>query len=466
MQVRDRLIRQGVAAGRPVDIPATRSFGDEGLRRALPTHSESSAVCSVSSGVACNTTAGRQSRVTIVTVCRNGERYLKECLESLQRQTMPDWELLLIDDGSTDASARMIDDLARQDARIKPHYFRDNRGPYVRRNFAIRRANSEFIVIQDVDDIMSPTKLEQLHDKIRRDNDLAMVGSYHRTFLEEFRGLEYAEPCDLPLDHKTIAASCASWRASISHGTAIIRKALFDTIGPYDENPFAADAFWSAKLALYAETGAPARMANLPEYLTFIRIHSGSQTQLLPVFDPRSRRVRYRLYCECKLRRVRENWRRRPGLDIAAELRHCNCSDFLTRFKAKIIQWESETLSARFLNDLLAGALSCFQREAYVSCVSILNGLEVMQRDIARRVAGFDLLQGMASHASGLSERGLIRVQQEIANHDNPVARSFLRDVQEHGPSMDVQSWHVQHAFGLKLRLAGEERERVRVALV
>ena len=109
---------------------------------------------------------------------------------------MPDWELFLIDDGSTDNTRRMIEEYARQDARIQAALFpgqsRALRADGISRS---ARPPSDFIVIQDADDIMSPTKLERLYDAINRDNRLAMVGSLHRTFLEEFRGLEYTEPC-------------------------------------------------------------------------------------------------------------------------------------------------------------------------------------------------------------------------------------------------------------------------------
>lgn len=405
-------------------------------------------------------------KVTVVTACHNGQRYLKECVDSILAQTLTEWELMLIDDGSTDNTRRLIEQLADSDPRIQAHHFPDNRGPYVRRNFAICRAASDFIVIQDADDIMVPTKLERLYEAINRDPNLAIVGSLHRTFLEEFRGLEHTEPCELPVDHETIVASCASWRAAISHGMSIIRKSLFETIGLYDENPFAADAFWSAKLALYAQIGAPVKLANLPEYLTLIRIHSGSQTQTLPVFDPRGRRVRYRHYCECKLRRIREKWRLQPQLDVAAELRKCSCSDFLVRFKAKILEWESQELPVHFSNDLLVGALTSFREKAYVSCVIILNGLEVMQRDFSRCTRNFDLLRGMALYASGLRERGLAHLEREIANHDNLLARQFIRDAEEQGGSLDVQDWFQRNAADLEVRLPGEERERIRVAMV
>jgi glycosyltransferase involved in cell wall biosynthesis len=462
VQVRDRLASQLEQTAQPMNQPV-----DSGGPHAAAgtTGTDSSAAIGPRPAVMTGAAAGSRPKVTVITACRNVQRYLKECVDSILNQTMTDWELFLIDDGSTDNTRRLIEDYARQDTRIQAHYFPDSRGPYVRRNFAIGRAASDFIVIHDADDIMVPTKLEKLHREITGDNCLAIVGSHHRTFLYEYRGLQYTEAGDLPVGHDTIVASCVSWRAAISHGTAIIRKSLFDTIGLYDENPFASDAFWSAKLALYAQIGAPVKMANIPEYLTLLRIHPSSQTQILPVFDPRGRRVRYRHYCECKLRRVREKWRQQASLDVAAELRNCNCSDFLLRFKAKIIEWESETLPVRFINSLLAGALTSLRQKAYVSCVIILNGLEVMQRDVARRVKGFDLVGAMALHASGLSEQGLKHLQQEIENHDNPLARQFAHDSCEQGLSMDVPGWCERNAPRLELRLGGEERERVRVAL-
>ncbi len=251
----------------------------------------------------------------------------------------------------------------------------------------------------------------------------------------------------------------------ISHGVAIIRKSLFDTIGPYDENPFASDAFWSAKLAMYSQIGAAVKMVNIPQYLTFIRIHANSQTQILPVFDPRGRRTRFRQYCECRLRRVREKWQQQPAMDVAAELRNCNCSDFLTRFKDKIVEWENQPLPVHLVNELLSGALGAFRNGAYVTSAAILNGLGVIRPDISRRVAGFDLLKGMAFCASGLTERGVQRLEQEVKNHESLAARQFLRDVREQGPSMDIRLWSVRNVPDLALRLEGEERERVRVAM-
>ncbi|MBN2133944.1 MAG: glycosyltransferase [Sedimentisphaerales bacterium] len=395
--------------------------------------------------------------VTVVTVCRNGERFLPECLDSLLNQTLPTWELFLLDDGSTDGTRRIMEEYAGRDARIKPHFFDDNRGPYVRRNFAIERANAPFIVIQDGDDLMSPVKLETLYNEICRDDSLAMVGSFYRTFLERFTGLERTDPIELPLAHEEIAERLSTWRHGVSHISGIIRKSMFERIGPYDENPFASDSFWSAKLAEYARHCPDVRFKNVPAYLTLYRVHGTSQTQVLSTVDPRNRRVRFRQYCECKLREIREKAAMRPTLDVAAKLRACDCSDFLTRFKAQIIKWESEPVSPEVTRHLLETVAALFNNRCYVSCVSFLNGIEAMDRGIARRFRNFDLLKAMALWALDARESSLSCLHREMENHDNPAAREFLRDFFEKGQAQDVQAWCAERAGQFRLEI-GETR--------
>ena len=118
------------------------------------------------------------------------------------------------------------------------------------------------------------------------------------------------------------------------------------------------------------------------------------------------------------------------------------------------------------MNELLTNGLSFFRQKAYVSCVIILNGVEVMQRDIARRVTGFDLLRGMAYCASGLHERGLSYLQREIENHDNLAAHKFLRDSQRAGAVDGCRRAGARGTHPIwNCGLAAEERERVRVAM-
>jgi len=384
---------------------------------------------------------GRQPKVTVITACRNAEKFLSESVDSVLGQTLSDWELFLLDDGSTDGTRRLIETYAQRDGRIKAYYFDDNTGPYVRRNFAIKQARADFIVIHDADDIMGPTKLEILYHEIHKDETLAMVGSNYRTFLEEYHGLEYTEYSRLSLVHDEIMARFKSWCHGMSHGSAIIRKSIFTEIGLYDENPFAADSFWSAKLALYAESGKPVRVKNVSECLTMIRMHAASYTQLLSTLDPRNRRARYRQYCECKLRRIRDRMQSIPGMDIAGELRQCTGGDFLTRFKAQILVWESEPLDDRAIPEFLQSAVNLFNQGYYVSCANILNGVEAFEPTITDRVIGYDLLRGMAFFAVKMREQSLACLDGEIQRHDNPGASRFKEDAFELSLPIDVQQW-------------------------
>ena len=380
-------------------------------------------------------------KVTIVTACRNAERFLPECLDSILGQTLTDWELSLLDDGSTDGTRQIIKAYAEHDARIRPCYFDDQAGPYVRRNFAIQRARADFIVIQDADDIMCSTKLDILYGEISRDDTLGMVGGSFRTFLDTYHGPRYSEHNALPLTHDEIIARFKAWRHAMSHGAAIIRKSLFTEIGLYDENPFSSDSFWSAKLATYVEAGRPVRTKNVSECLTLIRMHANNHTKVLSTLDPRNRRNRYRLYCECKLLRIRERIQSLPNVDVAEELRRCTCSDFLTRFKAQIIAWEGEPLDKRVIPEYLESAVRFFNGGYYVSCVNILNNVESFEPTVVDRVMGYDLLRGMALHAVQLKECSRVCLDREIRRHDNAGARAFKRDVLDSPQTVEVWQW-------------------------
>lgn len=92
------------------------------------------------------------------------ERFLAESIESVLAQTYADWELLLVDDGSTDGSAAIARAYAaREPARIRclAHENRANRGASASRNLAIEHANGEFIALLDGDDVWVPHKLEE-----------------------------------------------------------------------------------------------------------------------------------------------------------------------------------------------------------------------------------------------------------------------------------------------------------------
>ena len=99
----------------------------------------------------------------------NAEKYLRQCIDSILNQTFTDFELLLIDDGSTDSSAAICDEYAKKDSRIRV-FHNDNQGSFATRVFSIRHASGEYCSFCDSDDFYDAGYLERADALIREEN--------------------------------------------------------------------------------------------------------------------------------------------------------------------------------------------------------------------------------------------------------------------------------------------------------
>lgn len=99
--------------------------------------------------------------ISIIIPVYNAEKFIIECIESILCQTFKDFELLLIDDGSTDSSFCICSNYALKDNRVKC-FHKKNEGVSMARNYGIRQAAKEFIVFVDADDTVSPVFLSNL----------------------------------------------------------------------------------------------------------------------------------------------------------------------------------------------------------------------------------------------------------------------------------------------------------------
>jgi glycosyltransferase involved in cell wall biosynthesis len=102
--------------------------------------------------------------VSVIIIFLNGEEFLGEAVASVLRQTYPEWELLLVDDGSTDGSSEMAQAFAQADpVRITylEHPGHENRGMSAARNLGIRHSKGEYLAFLDADDVWLPRKLER-----------------------------------------------------------------------------------------------------------------------------------------------------------------------------------------------------------------------------------------------------------------------------------------------------------------
>lgn len=102
--------------------------------------------------------------VSIIVPVYNAEDYLQLCVGSLTNQTLRDIEIILVNDGSRDKSASIIDTFAQKDSRIKA-FHKPNGGLADARNYALQHATGNYIYFVDNDDFIEPNALELLYDK-------------------------------------------------------------------------------------------------------------------------------------------------------------------------------------------------------------------------------------------------------------------------------------------------------------
>ncbi|PEW96957.1 glycosyltransferase family 2 protein [Bacillus sp. R86525] len=118
--------------------------------------------------------------ISVILLTYNREQYLPVMLESLQNQTFSDYELILVNNGSTDGTAELCTGYAEVDARVKLLTISKNIGASYGRNSGLAAATGEYVVFVDDDDRCEPSMLSFLADLVREENaDIAMCGSYN-----------------------------------------------------------------------------------------------------------------------------------------------------------------------------------------------------------------------------------------------------------------------------------------------
>nr|WP_314377818.1 glycosyltransferase family 2 protein [uncultured Campylobacter sp.] len=122
--------------------------------------------------------------VSVIMPSYNSENFIEQSIKSVQEQTYPYWELIIVDDCSQDNSAKIIKGIAKQDSRIKFIKLKTNSGAAVARNTAIKIASGRYIAFLDSDDLWLKDKLN-LQIEFMKKNGLSFTyGSYR--LMDEF----------------------------------------------------------------------------------------------------------------------------------------------------------------------------------------------------------------------------------------------------------------------------------------
>jgi glycosyltransferase involved in cell wall biosynthesis len=123
----------------------------------------------------------RAPQISVILIFLNAAEFISEAIESVLRQTYRDWELILVDDGSIDASTKIARGHARRVRQISyvDHPGHANRGMSASRNLGLTRARGEFIAFIDADDLWLPCKLIEQAALLSQHPGLALVAGSH-----------------------------------------------------------------------------------------------------------------------------------------------------------------------------------------------------------------------------------------------------------------------------------------------
>ncbi len=161
--------------------------------------------------------------VSIITPNYNCKKYIASTIESVICQTYPYWEMIIVDDCSNDGSVEIIEKYIIKDNRIKLIKFKNNFGPAIARNTAIKEAKGRYIAFLDSDDLWYPEKLEK-QIKYMNDKKCALSYSYYDVIDENNnRTNQIYKPKD-KLSYCDLLKTCSIGCLTSIYDTKIVRK--------------------------------------------------------------------------------------------------------------------------------------------------------------------------------------------------------------------------------------------------
>lgn len=201
-------------------------------------------------------------QVSVITPTYNRADFLMTAIESVQAQTFDNWEMLIVDDGSTDDTAELVSSYATKDSRIR--YFRQpNQGQSVARNRALEHARGEFVCFLDSDNAWIPEKLGSQLAVFRESPEVDVVYGDIITINEAGKEISRANMQRYSgfITLQMLKDNC------VSMNTAMARRQCFDEMGGMSGQRRVADDY-----DLWLRFSARYRFRYIPEFLAYYRV--------------------------------------------------------------------------------------------------------------------------------------------------------------------------------------------------
>lgn len=204
--------------------------------------------------------------VSVVIPTRNRAHYLQECLGSVFAQTYTQYEILVVDDGSTDGTQSLLAPLEAQGA-IR-YFRREPAGVSAARNFGVQQSRGQYIAFLDSDDLFEPSKLQKQVSLFEANPHLGFVHCWFTKFNETgelgvrdtsvFRGQVYP-------------SMLTEWSVLMAMPCLLVRRDVFLEVGGFDEH-----MRWAEDLDLWRRIARHYPLDLVPESLVRVRVHAAS----------------------------------------------------------------------------------------------------------------------------------------------------------------------------------------------
>ena len=219
--------------------------------------------------------------VSVVIPTYNRAGYLREAIESVRAQTFGDWELLIVDDASTDGTRELVESYAQQSPHIR-YLWQDNRERAAARNAGIRAAQGQYVALLDSDDVWLPQHLERCLEEFRGCPEAGVVysGSYFVDADGRIVGRQRLRRPQGTLAEQMVATYNSG---GCNASSCVAQRYVFSRVGVFNEDPLLSG---SEDWELWVRLAAQAIFRTTRVHTVHVRLHRGmssAQTERMRV---------------------------------------------------------------------------------------------------------------------------------------------------------------------------------------
>lgn len=215
-------------------------------------------------------------KVSVIMACYNEERYIEDAIQSILNQTYSNFELVIVDDASTDGTVDKIKNFS--DNRIRLVETTKNTGPSSCWNLAAENSVGDYIAVMDADDVSLEKRLEIEKEFLDENPNYGLVGT---NWIEVDENLNPIRPNSKFESYGDIRKALLFGNA-ISNGTAMFRRKLFNQVGGYGSS----DKLYMGDYGLFLRMCSISRAKNIQEYLCLVRVNPSQRTsEFQPITD-------------------------------------------------------------------------------------------------------------------------------------------------------------------------------------